>query len=312
MVHAASTLLPSPAIAAYVAIASFAMILCLISLFAIIKTKRTVYSTRLFSSGLLIYDILFLIFSGISKFFVYEDGYFLQHLARGFHVSSWIIVGSMSFERLCAINWPYSYLKIASKCRTRAICMAVIVISFLQYWIIRGCACYATNEHITCGIGLKVYLLVIFVVMPVFSFISYGKVYRIINKNSEQIRKRHRMSDFRGTLVSFLYLINTALSSMVYLISGIYALVRLSGDKDGRLAAVTDFINLVNCLADPLIYVIWFREARLEILKLGMMCFPNIEPKISKMHIEIYNIPIYSPKAHRLCASELLNFKNPV
>ena len=299
-VSVANTLLPFTAATIYVTLASAAAVLCLVSLFAIIRTKRTVYSTKLFASGLLVYDILFLISSSISKFYVYEEMYVFQHMARGFHVSAWIIVGSMALDRLWAINWPYRYLKIASRQRTRHVCGAVFILGLLQYIIVRGTVCYTTNMIVYCGKGLKVYLIMIFVGMPVVSFISYGKVYRIIKQNKEQIRRRHRLIDFKGTMVSFLYLINTALCSVVYFVTGIYVLVKLTSEKDGRLAAVTDFVNLLSCLADPLIYVILFREARLEIYKLCLVCFPNIQPKLIQMKIEIFSIPTYLPKAHRL------------
>ena len=292
---------PRAAAIVYITLASMATVLCLLSLFAITRTKRTVYSTKILSSGLLVYDVLFLLSSSIPKFFGHEQMYVFQHLARGFHVSAWIIVGSMAFDRLWAINWPYRYLQIASRRRTRLVCGAVFILGLLQYIIVRGTTCYATDMILYCGKGFKVYLILIFVLMPVLSFVSYGKVYRIIKQNKEQIRRRHRLTDFKGTLVSFLYLINTALCSSVYFVTGVYVLVKLTSDKDGRLAAVTDFVNLFSCIADPLIYVVYFREARFEIYKLCLVCFPRIQPKLTQMKIEIFSIPIYLPKAHRLC-----------
>ena len=294
-------LLPRSAAFAYVTLAAVATVICLLALFAIVRTKRTVYSTKILSSGLLVYNISFLISSSIPKFFDPEHMYMFQHLARGFHVSAWIIVGSMALDRLWAINWPYSYLQIASKRRTRLVCGAVFILCLLQYFIVRGAACYATNMIRDCGKGFKVYLMVLFVVMPIISFVSYGKVYTIIKQNKEQIRKRHRLTDFKGTLVSFLYLINTAICSVVYFATGIYVFVKMANNNDGRLGAFTDFVYIFSCLADPLIYVVYFREARLEIYKLCLICFPQIQPKLTQMKIEIFSIPTYLPKAHKMC-----------
>ena len=286
--------------AIYILVASVAAVLCFVSLFAICKTKKTVYSTKIFSSGLLVFDILFLVCSSITKFLLYKESFLLQHFVRGLHVSSWIVVASMALERLFAINWPYNYLKFATKQRIRAVCIGIFSLSFIQYVLIRGMGCYAENTPINCGVGLKVYLLVIFITMPVISFLAYGKVYKIINRNSEHISHRHRLSDFKGTYVSFMYLINTAVSSLIYLGASVIVLLRFStSEKDARLATFADFVNLINCLIDPLIYVIWIREARLEILKLTRLCSSRYKSKIYVMEIELFNIQTYLPKAYR-------------
>ena len=287
----------------YITLASVAATMCCVSLFAICRTRKTVYSTKMFSSGLLTFDILFLVCSSISKFMMYEDSFLLQHLVRGFHVSSWIIVGSMAIERLCAINWPYKYLKFATNKRIRTLCLAIFAFSFGQYAVVRSWACYATRTPVHCGMGLKVYLLMIFILMPTISFLAYGKVYKIINRNTERISHRHRMSDFKGTYVSFMYLINMAVSSLIYCGAAVIIFLRFYTDeKDGKLATFADFVNLLNCLVDPLIYVVGIREARLELLKLTLICSARFKTKIYVMETEVFNIQTYLPRAKKLKA----------
>lgn len=46
--------------------------------------------------------------------------------------------------------------------------------------------------------------------------------------------------------------------------------------SDGFYGRVADSSNLVNCIVDPLIYVVWFKETRLEILKMVDKVFPYI------------------------------------
>ena len=62
-----------------------------------------------------------------------------------------------------------------------------------------------------------------------------------------------------------------------------------------KYGIIMDIITPVNCYIDPLIYVIWYRETKLELLKVAQTCLPGLKPKIQKMQTEIYNIQIYSP-----------------
>ena len=283
----------------YVTIATVAVFLCCVSLLGIVKTKRTVYVIKLFSAGLLVVDIFFLIISSISKFFPYQHVFLLQHVARGLHVTSWIAVVVMSLERLYAINWPYLYIRMATKRRCRAVCVGTYTIGFLQYAIIRGLACYTSQKGaVECTGAFRVYLLLLLVLMPAISFVSYCQLYRIFKQSFQHMsHHRKRISEFRGTWVSFVYMINTFICSLVYLVSGVHIVVSgINTYHHGRLGMITDFISLVRCFVDPLVYIIWYRETRLQLLKVAQSCFPGIEPKVKKMQVEIFNIQTYSPK----------------
>ena len=70
---------------------------------------------------------------------------------------------------------------------------------------------------------------------------------------------------------------------------------RLKSVGSIKYGIITDFITLVNCYIDPLIYVIWYKETKLELLKVAQTCLPRLKPKIQKMQTAIYNIQIYVP-----------------
>ena len=283
-------------IVAYIALATTAAVLCSVSLFGIVKTKRTVYATRLFSAGLLVVDLLFLVLSSVSKFFPYNDIFWLQHVARGLHISSWTAVLVMSLERLLAVNWPYQYIKMVTKRRARIVCAATYVLGFLQYAMIRVLVCYISSEATNCNAAFKIYLLLLLTMMPIISSCVYFKLYLIVRESFKRCFQKQRMSEFKGTFVSFLYMTNTFVCSLIYLISSVFMIVTgLDSHPDGGLGIITDFITLVNCYIDPLIYVIWYRETKLELLKVAQTCLPRLKPKIQKMQTEVYNIQIYVP-----------------
>ncbi|KAH3862963.1 hypothetical protein DPMN_025939 [Dreissena polymorpha] len=93
------------------------------------------------------------------------------------------------------------------------------------------------------------------------------------------------MRQYKATSIVFLYLVIVIVTSVAYLILILfskleYALIRQS----------TDIILNINCLLDPCVYVIWYRECRMEILKMFSTCFPGLKDRIETMRHEIFFI----------------------
>ncbi|KAH3836600.1 hypothetical protein DPMN_109971 [Dreissena polymorpha] len=54
-----------------------------------------------------------------------------------------------------------------------------------------------------------------------------------------------------------------------------------------------DIFATANCILDPFVYVLWFRECRMELLKMLAGCLPTspyLQDKIEKMRVEIFCI----------------------
>lgn len=50
---------------------------------------------------------------------------------------------------------------------------------------------------------------------------------------------------------------------------------------------------LLCCIFDPLAYVFWFRECRMELLKLATYFFPSLDKRVEHMRYDIFNITTY-------------------
>ena len=288
--------LPVVLLVLYLVAAALAFSLCLISFMAIRRTKKTPYATKLLSLGLLSYDGLFLILSSISRLFAYDNLYMIQHLARGFHISAQIIVGSMALERFFVLSRPYLFLRLATEKRIKLVCGGVIVVSILQYVAVRGFACYARNRFQSCGIGIAIYHVIITITVIFLSYISYFKILKIIYMRDSKQKYKHSISQYKGTMVSLIYLVNTTFISVVYIGLSLFAFKKQVGgeQQDGSIGRLVDAANLVSCIIDPLIYVLWFKGTRMEVLKMVKVVCPFVKPTIEKMRIDIYNIQITS------------------
>ena len=286
--------LPMSLLVLYYAISLMTFILCLILFVAIKRTKKTPYATKLLSMGLLLYDCLFLISSCAGKLFTYEDSYYVQHLSRGFQIAGQTLVLGMGLERLFVLNWPYVYLRVVSSRVIRNVCVVIFLVSFLQYVVIRGLVCYSINRMIYCGKTMSVYFISLCCIFLVISVFSYGKIYRIVRQKESTEGHRLSLLQYKGTLTSFVYLINATVTQLVHLGISVFfarrAVTQLNGN--GLVLVFVDSAYLVSCIIDPLIYVLVFKATRLEVWKLVAFICPSLKPRIEAMRVDVYNITV--------------------
>ena len=285
-------LMPIPLLVLYLVLALTTFTVCFLAFVAMFRTKRTPYATKLLSMGLLTYDNLFLLISCFSKMFNYNDIYVVWHITRGFQLASQLIVCSMALERVFVLNWPYKYLKVVTDTRTKCVCITIFFFSFLQYAVVRVGVCYARNKGLNCGWGMPVYFVIYTVLVPAISFVSFFKIHKIIRGTGNSSTAMSTFRQYKRTAVSFMLLINTTFSQVVWIgLSVLYFTRTAQGIKEeGFVATLTDWVNVFNCIVDVLIYVIWFRETRMELMKLVKGVFPAFKTKIEKLRIEIYQI----------------------
>ena len=273
----------------YFATSTLALILCLVAFVAIYRTRKTPYSTKLLSMGLLFYNSMFLISAGIAKLFSHSDTIIARHLARGFQIAAQIIVAVMAGERLFVLNWPYIYLRVATDRLVKNVCLGVIATSFLQYGALRILDWYTVNKF------MPFYFFLLSFLLPVTSIISFGKIYRIIRRKRSGPRYGSTMTQYKGTVVSFVYLINSAFGLIVFcgLSVGVYLKTVNGLNGDGDVSALADCVNVLCCIIDPLIYVILFKETQMEILNMIKVCSPFARAKAEAMRIDIFNITTF-------------------
>ena len=225
-------------------VTSFAtLVLCFVIGIAISQTKKTPYPTKLLCMGLLCYDGLFLSCASVAKLFPHEESFVFRHLSRGFQTAAQIIVAFMAFERLLVLNWPYIYLR-ASESFIRKACLCIIAVCFLHYLLIKGIGCYARGQFLGCG-GY-VYFPLICTIVLVSSVGVYIKIYAIIR------RKVLAMNQHKGTVASFMYLLNSTCFVGLYFGLSLYNAFRMVNNC--RIVQIADVVYVVICIIDPLIY----------------------------------------------------------
>lgn len=85
------------------------------------------------------------------------------------------------------------------------------------------------------------------------------------------------------------YLILTYLVAMFL---GVIALVSFlaTGYAGDRFFSAMFMLSVFNCVVNPCLYVFWYRECRMELLKICVGCVPKLQSKVESMRIEIFDI----------------------
>ena len=256
------------------------LVLCIVIGVAIARTKKTPYPSRILCIGLLCYNCLFLPCASATKLFPHEESFPLRHLSRGFQIAAQVIVAAMAFERFFVLNWPYVYLKTPKRL-IRKICLGIIVLAFIQYLLFKG-GCYARGRFLNCQDGF--YFTVLCLVALVSSFSVFVQIYTLIR------RKILAVKQYKGTIASFLYLVNSTVFMGLYLSLSQYHKLPWASDDipAGWLSQRADVIYVLNCIIDALIYGLWFKEVRMEFLKIVAVFFPCVKTYIGQMQKELY------------------------
>ena len=276
----------------HLVISVFALCLCSLSFVAVLRSKKTPYPTKLLSLGLLIYDSLFIASAIGRKFFSHEEGVVFRQLSHGFQMAALSIIVSMAFERLFVLNWPYVFLRVGTRGRIRKVCIAIIVFSFLQFILYQGIVCYSRGKIVGCGAEMSIYYLMMSIVFSICAIASYVKIFRIIRNRSVGMIS---LKQYKGTGASLAYLINCAISAVAFVGISIYFAFSVANGTIvmGHVANITDAVYLFNCIGDPLVYVVWFKEVRMEILNMCSKICHCLEPSVEKMRKEVFDIHCY-------------------
>ena len=262
-------------------VASFVtLVLCLVICIAIARSRKTPYPSRILCIGLLCYNCLFLPSASASKLFPHEENFPLRNLSRGFQIAAQFMVASMAFERFFVLNWPYLYLKIPNR-QVRKTCLGMIAISFIQYLLVKGINCYARRQFSDCKDGI--YFIVLCLLALVSSFAIFIKIYTVIR------RKVLAVKQYKATISNFLYLLNCTAFMGLYLGITLYGIYTRASNENlnGRLSQIADAVYIPKCIIDALIYGLWFKEVRMETMKIISVVFPGVKPNISKLRAEL-------------------------
>lgn len=266
-----------------------------ISFIALYRTRHTPRTARFLSASLLVFDFVASFMYTVRKT-VMDSRYSLmfQLFAMGCNFLGYIDIAIMSIERLVLFHWPNFYLRSVSFGMFKRACLTIWTIYSCE-WIIECATCYIfvdlsdVNSLFCFSRVIQRHLVTVYASSTLISCFCLAKISFIISQQSAKTSgRKNTWQNNKATAVVLIcivnYLITTAVGVvMTYLIKELY--IR---------RIMNDLLMVTNAFVDTCIYVLWFKECRMEILKLFSHVIPCFNKKAEKMRMDIFDIMTYS------------------
>lgn len=261
---------------------------------ALCRTRHTPQNAKFLSSALLLFDNLASL-SLTLRNFVREAKYNLlfQLMALGWIQLSYVEIAIMSIERLVVFQWPNFYLRKVTLGKTKKACFVIWTL-YLGLFTFKYTWCYIAEypsvtdpeiclENVILQFATGTHLTSTVVACSCLTRISFI----IINQSSKTYGKRRSFKTHKSTVVVLICVLNSILNS----ICAFLLVFMVEQNYTRRLAS--DIQTILNGFLDTWVYVLWYKECRLELLKMFNRIFPSFDMKAERMRIEIFEINIY-------------------
>jgi hypothetical protein len=281
----------------FVLLALVSMTSTLFAITFMLQTRKIPYATRFITTGLLVFDLTFIVLSTIRKFITDPVlSYTVQTILTNFLQMTIFTVGLMSIERYFVITRPMLYIRVVNKQLVRKIVLIAWICVFMLCVSMRYGFCYLRYQSMSvfttagfCNKFMTFYYSCLQVTILCISCGCYWKIYRCINKvTSSTITTANTLRGYRSTYLAFVYLLVIILSSFGYFT--IIILVQTNQIQNTTLRLSMEAVSFFNCILDPFLYVFWYDECRMQFVKCLGICSERYRQKAEQWRIDVYNI----------------------
>lgn len=247
---------------------------------------------RFLSSGLITYDILAVSFFTIRKFVSNHSFNILtQVVGVSFCFNAYVTIGLMSLERYILFRFPNFYIRNFTCKKVKSVTFVVWLISFGVYFYVRLGVCFTFSQGISlydvigkCNRETFIMYSVTIVVVIVISFTCYWKIFQIVKSDHTTYISAKSLHQYRSTSLVFVYVVTLTMTTAGYIIVIGCDLERIA------LRLSNDLVNTFNSMVDPFVYVLWFRECRMEMIKMFVCGSKKWKNRVENMRLEIFDV----------------------
>ena len=247
------------------------------------RTRRTPENMRFLSSALVLLDAMILFCRIWRNIFVADDVKEAWKMAGStFLLMNYVTIAMMSLERNLVFFSYRLYLNYCQPDVVRKYAGRVLIFLALFYPSVRIFTCMSFPNSEKCLTLLKTAFACLLPIVILLSFACYIHMAIVVRRKATGADQR--VWGNRNTNLSFAYLLTTTANLILVCID-------LITKPDKRWTHLTyDIAMMFNGLSDPILYIFWFREARMLILQQMSRLRPKMKTRIEKMRIEIFDI----------------------
>ena len=277
-------------------LSTLTMLFTAISMIVLNRTRHTPKTARFLASGLLFFDLGTTLTFTVRKLVTNPDiNRYLNIFGVGWSLLAYLNIGVMCVERLLVFQWPNFYLRSVTFQKVRIVCLCLWLTFFLA-WVLSTGRClfvYCTDATDQCFNDTIV--LFIMVVCPTSVFVSSTclmKIATLIKKQQAKFQNSpSAIKNHKSTFVVFLCFLNYVVTSLIY------SIMASTVKSNFQRRIYMDGLMTINALLDSCVYVLWYKECRLELVKILAKAIPSLNSRIEKMKISIFDIPTASNSA---------------
>jgi hypothetical protein len=289
----------------YIIISTLVITINVLAMVVLRRTKKIPYASKFLCTGILLYDLNFVVVSTIRKFIKYPatNLAFQVFGSVSYHLSL-ISVMMMSVERFLLFYYPMRYLRIVSEKMTRVVILSTWSLYVASFVIVRYGVCYLRlkSEKVfvqagACNNIILTHLGICLLIVTTVSCICNWKILRLIQSKKYRSNGGLSLSSTRSILTYYKStgLVLTCL--IVLLLTGfaygtIIIAVRYFDVGVLYLRISFEGVSTVNSLIDPVLYIMWFKECQMEVMKMFACLNRKLHQKAEEMRIEIFCIVV--------------------
>lgn len=263
--------------------------LCLV---ALNRTKHTPKVARFLSSALLVFDFVTVLLYTIRK--MVSPGRLnmtIQAFGIGWSFLTHLNIAIMSIERLIVFQWPNFYLRRVTFSTFRKVAFTVWIVYMISWTVgsFRCTFCCLTETGIRiCFLDVVMkYIMITFPLSSVVSCCCLTRIVVIIQLQASKLKEVGcSVRKHKSTIVVMLCCFNSVVTMIIHVVILLFTL-----QDNVKRRIILDSVMIVNGFVDTFVYVLWYKECRLEILKLLAKSCPVLENRVENFRKNVFHIP---------------------
>lgn len=281
-----------------------ALVLSSTAIIVLRRTRRIPVAAKFLTTGLLMFDFMYLITVSLRKFItipLYNTT--LQVLSTTVLQLAYTTVTLMSLERFLMFYKPMKYMKICTERLVYITASIIWTVTVTVFLMVRYAVCYSIFESENvfieagkCNQIVTIYYSVLVTLVLGISTVCYWNIFNIVKKQLERCERTavtfastvNVLRTYKSTSLVLVYLLVIISTSLTYAIIIVFIRYMNLGIDSVRLSLET--CSIVNCMIDPFLYVLWFKESQMEVCKLLARFSKKFQKKADDMKYEVFDI----------------------
>ena len=275
-------------------VGSLSLVLSFIAITVLRRTKRIPKSAKFLATLLLVLDCWFISLTSLNAFngnpFVSSTISVLGTLAG---MLAYTTIAVMAVERVYALHSPMKYIRKCSLATVRMVSCVVLGGVATVYLTLRYGVCFWQVGSMSLVFGTKdmcsyinTFYLIVLASVVIVSVGSYIRIFIIVKQTVKKVKPSNQrpvsnvfkeIKEFTQTSIVLVYLIAVLVTYVVFSI--LIIIGQVNKIEQTTVSSVGSLLFMCNSLSDSLLYILWFKECQLELLKMISFLGHSIQRK---------------------------------